>query len=265
MNDNAAAGSAAATPPPADPASPEAGPEGDRPVGASAASPRRRRRRARGGWMDYLVTMVVALVVAILVKTFLVQPFFIPSESMVPTLETDDKILVSKLTPGVFDLHRGDVIVFEDPDNWVGDSADTQGLRYQVYKVLSYVGLAPDPAENHLVKRLIGMGGDHVVCAKQGGKVQVNGVTIDEPYVRDGATPCAETFDVTVPQGSVWVMGDNREASADSANHYAFKDANPYVPESDITGKAEVIMWPLSRWSTLGQGEKAFASVPAPS
>ncbi|MGP9694464.1 signal peptidase I [Brachybacterium sp. AOP25-B2-12] len=241
-------------------------PEGDAVAPAPVEGRRARRRRSRGGgWLDYVVTMVVALVIAVLVKTFLIQPFFIPSESMVPTLEIDDKILVSKLTPGVFDLHRGDVIVFEDPDNWV-DAGDTrQGARYQVLKVLSYVGLAPDPAQDHLVKRLIGMPGDHVVCAQQGGDLQVNGVTIDEPYINQGATPCQAAFDITVPAGNVWVMGDNREASADSANHYTVKDHSPYVPESKITGKAEVIMWPASRWTVLDDGEKAFADVPDPS
>lgn len=227
--------------------------------------PTRRRRASRGGWLDYVVTMVVALVIAVLVKTFLIQPFFIPSESMLPTLEIDDKIIVSKLTPGVFDLQRGDVIVFEDPDHWVAENTTRQGARYQVLKTLSYVGLAPDPAQDHLVKRLIGLPGDHVVCAEQGGDLAVNGVTLAEPYVNEGNTPCQAQFDITVPAGNVWVMGDNREASADSANHYARGDASPYVPESRITGKAEVIMWPASRWAALDDGEKVFADVPDPS
>lgn len=223
------------------------------------------RRIRRGGWMDYAVTMLVALVIAVLVKTFLVQPFFIPSESMVPTLETDDKILVSKLSPGIIPLERGDVIVFEDPDHWVGDDVGTQGLRYRVLKTLSYVGLSPDPADNHLVKRLIGMPGDQVECTDVGGDLKVNGTTITDPYINPDGAACAYAFDVTVPAGRLWVMGDNREHSADSSFHYDQQDADPYVPEDKVTGKAVVTFWPISRWSGLSSGEKAFADVPDPS
>lgn len=238
----------------------------------SASSHGRRRAARRSSWLDYLVTLVVALVIAVLVKTFLVQPFFIPSTSMVPTLETDDKILVSKLTPGVFDLERGDVVVFEDSLGWIADDpgrADT--ARYKVSKVLSYVGLAPDPGEDHLVKRLIGMPGDHVVCSEAGGALQVNGVTLDEPYINPDNGACAYAFDVTVPDGKVWVMGDNRFNSADSAAHYndyvtgGQDPSAAFVPESDITGKAVVVMWPVTRWTGLSGGEESFADVPDPS
>jgi signal peptidase I len=205
--------------------------------------------------------MAIALVIAILVKTFLIQPFWIPSESMNPTLQVDDKIMVSKLTPGVSDLERGDVIVFEDTDGWMEKSVTVdEGPRYQFMKALSVIGLAPDPSTNHLVKRLIGLPGDHVVC-EEGGQVEVNGVTVDEPYVMDGATPCQDTFDVTVPDGSLWVMGDNRSDSADSAYHHKMGET-PYVPEADVTGKAVVVFWPVANWQTLGDGEDAFADVP---
>lgn len=248
------------TRPAADPAA-TAAPADEAPA-RGRAERRRERSRRGGGWLDYLVTMVVALVIAVLVKTFLVQPFFIPSSSMVPTLETDDKILVSKLTPGVFDLHRGDVIVFEDPGSWVADDPGrAETARYRVTKVLSYVGLAPDPAQNHLVKRLIGMPGDHVVCAAEGGALEVNGVTLDEPYINPETPACQAAFDVTVPDGDVWVMGDNRYASADSAYHESHGEP-AFVPEENITGKAEIVMWPASRWATLDEGEAAFADVP---
>lgn len=239
----------------------------DTPAGGVSQATRAERRRAErrwrgGGWMDYVVTLVVALVIAILVKTFLIQPFFIPSSSMVPTLETNDKILVSKLTPGVFDLHRGDVIVFEDPGTWVEeDPGRAESARYRVTKVLSYIGLAPDPATDHLVKRLIGLPGDHVVCESQGGPLQVNGVTLDEPYINPETPACQAAFDVTVPQDNVWVMGDNRLASADSAYHES-QGEPAFVPMHDITGKAEVIMWPISRWDRLDEGAATFADVP---
>lgn len=229
---------------------------------AEASAPRPRRGQRLPLWLDTLVTMVVALVIAVLVKTFLIQPFYIPSASMNPTLLQDDKILVSKLTPGVFDLHRGDVIVFEDPDDWIpGDATENPTPRVRVMMVLSMIGLAPDPSQDHLVKRLIGVSGDHVVCAEEGSALEVNGVALEEPHINPETPACKNAFDVTVPDGKVWVMGDNRYASADSAWHETQGDGG-FVDESDITGKAEVIFWPASRWTGLGDGRDAFADVP---
>ncbi|MCT1432009.1 signal peptidase I [Brachybacterium muris] len=213
-------------------------------------------------WLDTVLTMVVALVIAVLVKTFLIQPFFIPSASMNPTLLQDDKILVSKLSPGVFDLERGDVIVFEDPGEWIpGDATENPTPRVRLMMVLSLVGLAPDPSQDHLVKRLVGMPGDRVVCESEGSALQVNGVQVDEPYINPETSACQTAFDVTVPSGKVWVMGDNRYASADSAWHHTH-GGDGFVAESDITGRAEVVFWPASRWSGLGGGDETFADVP---
>ena len=223
---------------------------------------RRPRRQRMPLWLDTLVTMVVALLIAVLVKTFLIQPFYIPSASMNPTLLEDDKILVSKLSPGVFDLQRGDVIVFEDPDDWIpGDATENPTPRVRVMMLLSLVGLAPDPSQDHLVKRLIGVGGDHVVCESEGAALEVNGVTLDEPYINPGTPACQEAFDVTVPDGKVWVMGDNRYASADSAWHET-RGEGGFVDESDITGRAEVIFWPISSWNRLDDGRGSFSDVP---
>ncbi|WP_114855237.1 signal peptidase I [Brachybacterium sp. YJGR34] len=223
---------------------------------------RRSRRQRMPLWLDTLVTMVVALIIAVLVKTFLIQPFYIPSASMNPTLLEDDKILVSKLTPGVFDVQRGDVIVFEDPDDWIpGDATENPTPRVRVMMALSLVGLAPDPSQDHLVKRLIGLPGDHVVCEEEGGALRVNGTEVEEPYINPQTPACQAAFDVTVPDGKVWVMGDNRYASADSAWH-EHQGEPPYVDESDITGKAEVVFWPANRWSGLGEGRASFADVP---
>jgi signal peptidase I len=228
--------------------------------GARAA----KRRGYRGSWLDYAVTMLVALIIAVLVKTFLIQPFFIPSDSMNPTLVQNDKILVSKLSPGVFDLHRGDVVVFEDTQNWMeSETGADQSSRYRLLTVLSWVGLAPDPSQNHLVKRVIGLPGDHVQCVKDG-DLSVNGETLDEPYINPETPACQTSFDVTVPQDKLWVMGDNRFDSADSSYHYS-QGEEPYVDEDDVTGRAVAIFWPVSRWTGLGDGRDAFASVPDPS
>ncbi|MGO2313196.1 MAG: signal peptidase I [Brachybacterium tyrofermentans] len=242
---------------------PEDAAPGEDPSDTRPGSGRSHRRARMPLWLDTIVTMAVALVIAVLVKTFLIQPFYIPSASMNPTLVENDKILVSKLTPGVFDLHRGDVIVFEDPDNWIdGDATVDPTPRVRLMMILSAVGLAPDPSQDHLVKRLIGLPGDHVVCEEKGGALQVNGVELDEPYINQETAACQVAFDVTVPQDNVWVMGDNRYASADSAWHES-QGESAFVPEEDITGKAEVIFWPVGRWDGLGDGRDAFSEVPA--
>lgn len=236
-----------------DPADPSAEPS--RRAGARA---RAKKSGVLSSVLDWTVTIVIALIVAVLIKTFLVQPFFIPSASMHPTLMEDDKILVSKLHPGVLDLHRGDVIVFQDPGNWVGGNHDrplTSGQQFS--KALSYVGLAPDPTENHLVKRLIGVGGDHIVCKERGGPMSVNGVELDETYIVPGNGACQVSFDVTVPEGKLWVMGDNRFNSADSSEHYA-RGEDPFVDESKVAGKAVLLFLPFEHWSTLKDGEKVF-------
>lgn len=224
-----------------------------------------RRKKDRGLWgtvVEYGFTVLVALVVAVLIKTFLVQPFFIPSASMRPTLIEQDKIMVSKLHPGVFDVERGDVVVFEDPANWVGSDPNApMSTRQQAAKVLSYVGLAPDPSENHLVKRLIGKPGDHLVCEKENGPMKVNGVELSEPYISPESGACARTFDVTVPKGKLWVMGDNRSHSADSSAHNG-DGKSGFVDQRLVTGKAFVIFMPFDRWGGLDDGKKAFATVP---
>ncbi|MFC0675589.1 signal peptidase I [Brachybacterium hainanense] len=231
---------------------------------ASAPSGRARRRTRGGGWLEYLVTMVGALVIAVLVKTFLIQPFYIPSSSMEPTLQVNDKIIVSKLSPGVIDLERGDVIVFQDPADWIeGDATVDPSIRTRIMMALSLVGLVPDPSQDHLVKRLIGLPGDHVVCEEKGGALTVNGETLEEPYINPETPACQEAFDVTVPEDSLWVMGDNRFASADSVYHYSHGE-EAYVPVENVTGKAVAIFWPVGHWTGLGDGHATFASVPDP-
>src|SRR5690606_4076864 len=247
--------------PPTEDTAPENAPEENPRTGTG----RRSNRQRMPLWLDTLVTMVVALLIAVLVKTFLIQPFYIPSASMQPALQVDDKILVSKLSPGVFDLQRGDIVVFEDPGDWItGDVTADPTPRVRLMMILSLVGLAPDPSQDHLVKRLIGLPGDHVVCEEKGAALQVNGETIDEPYINPETSACQVAFDVTVPDGKLWVMGDNRYASADSAWHEA-QEGDGFVDESDVTGRAEVIFWPAAHWDRLNDGRESFADLPAAS
>lgn len=223
---------------------------------------RRRSSTTMRTALDYLVTITVAIVIAVLIKTFLVQPFYVPSGSMRPTLLEQDKILVSKLHPDLLDLDRGDVIVFEDPSDWVGAHDPNAQLspRQTVQKVLSFVGLTPDPSQKFLVKRLIGKPGDTVTCEQVGGPMSVNGTQLDESYISPDNGACQAVFSVTVPSGKLWVMGDNRFSSADSAYRYA-RGQDAFIPKANVVGRAIVIMWPVNRWTVLDSGDAVFAPV----
>jgi signal peptidase I len=205
---------------------------------------------------EVVLVVAVAVVVSVVVKTFLLQVFWIPSGSMEQTLDVGDRVVVSKLTPGPFALHRGDVVVFTDPGDWLrGQPAPPP--RGPLPRALSSVGLLPQDSGDHLVKRLIGLSGDHVVCCDATGRLSVNGVPVDETgYLATGARPSEVPFDVTVPAGQLWVMGDNRQDSGDSRVH-------GFLPADEVVGRAELVVWPLRHGKHLGT-PGAFADVPAP-
>ena len=208
--------------------------------------------------------VIVAIVLSFLIKTFLFRAFYIPSESMVNTLDVNDRIFVNLLVPEPMALQRGDVVVFRDSQGWLAPAAEkTKGPFTWVQDGLTFVGLLPDNSEQHLVKRVIGLPGDHVVCCDAGGQLTVNGAPLDETYINAAEIPQVRDFDVVVPAGKVWVMGDNRNHSADSRAHM---DTNGgFVNESDIEDKAAVIAWPLNRISALDNYPDVFRAVPAPS
>ena len=231
-------------------------------------APKTPLRAALGAGSEVVIVLGMALLLSLLIKTFLVQAFFIPSSSMENTLLIGDRVLVSKLTPGVFDLHRGDVVVFKDPGGWLtaegGEAPPPEtGVGSTVRNALSFVGLLPQDSGEHLIKRVVGTGGDHVVCCDANNRITVNGAPIDEtPYLVPGARPSDKPFDVTVPYGYLWVMGDNRPVSADSRLHRQLN--NGMVPVHDVVGKAFVIVWPFARAGGLGVPAGVFAKVPAP-
>jgi signal peptidase I len=216
-------------------------------------------RRSPGGGLfaaakETVLVVAVALVVSLVVKTFLLQAFFIPSQSMEQTLDIGDRVIVSKLTPGPFALHRGDVVVFSDPGGWLGQTAPTQRgpVGTVVADVLTFVGLLPEDSDDHLIKRLIGLPGDHVVCCDAQGRITVNDTPVDESgYLAEGAAPSLDPFDVTVPQGELWVMGDNRPESADS-RYNGDKPHDGFVPLDLVVGRAYAVVWPLPHWAWLG-------------
>ena len=215
------------------------------------------------GWLKEIATVVViAVVLSFLIKTFLFRAFFIPSESMVNTLDVDDRIFVNLLVPEPFALSRGDVVVFRDTKGWLPPAPPkAQGPFTWVQDGLTFVGLLPDNTDQHLVKRVIGLPGDHVVCCDAGGKLTINGTSIDETYINPAEAPQVRNFDVTVPEGKVWVMGDNRNHSADSRAH--METDGGFIDLKDLEGKAAVIAWPLNRIKTLDNYPDVFKSVPA--
>ena len=222
-----------------------------------------------GGIKEILIIAVMALVLSFIVKTWLIQAFYIPSGSMENTLVRDDRVIVSKLTPGPFDLNRGDIVVFKDPGNWLGTVPETNegGTRESVRRVLQFVGLVPDDSDDHLIKRVIGLPGDHVVCCDKNGQLTINGVSITEPYIRPGDTPGGgkASFDITVPPGKVWVMGDHRSDSSDSRFHDDGTGATGSVPIEDITGRSVMIVWPIDHVKWLSVPERVYSDVPPPS
>ena len=197
--------------------------------------------------------VATALIVSLLIKAFLVQAFYIPSASMQPTLEQNDRVLVSKLTKRFSEVHRGDVVVFHDPDHWLSSPPPPQGVAkvgQAVRDVLAWIGLAPATSERDLVKRVIGVGGDHVVCCDVQGRITVNGVPLNENYLYPGDVPSTTPFDVKVPPGELWVMGDHRSDSEDSRYHQD-EPGHGFVPVSDVVGRTIAIVWPLDRIKRL--------------
>jgi signal peptidase I len=203
--------------------------------------------RRKGSLLKELpVLVVVALVVSLLIKTFLVQFFYIPSGSMENTLQIKDRVAVNKIPFLSKTINRGDVVVFRDPNNWLPEIVDYGTNKYvaKAKSALVAVGVLPNPAKQYLVKRVIGVAGDHIVCCTKNEKLSINGVEVTEPYIYAGNKPSEMKFDVTVPAGKIWVMGDHRGASADSRYHQ--EDVNKgFVPLSKVTGRVVAVIWPF--------------------
>jgi signal peptidase I len=196
------------------------------------------RKSSRSFWIELPILVVVAVLVAVVVRTFLVQTFFIPSESMEKTLLIDDRVLVNKVVYELRDPARGEVVVFEPPAEW-----------------------GAGPGKDDYIKRVVGIGGDRVVCCDAQGRITVNGYPLKEDYLYPGNKPSETPFSVTVPKGRLFVMGDHRDHSADSRVHLNFHDGT--VPLTRVVGRAFVIFWPVGRLDPLS-APSAFADVPGP-
>ena len=233
------------------------------------AAPARGKKR-RGALLflrDVLVIVVIAALVSFVVKTFVARSFYIPSGSMEHTLDINDRILVDELTPRWNDYDRGDIVVFQDPGGWLPpqpDKPEQSGVMKAIDAVLSFIGLSASDSQDHLVKRIIGLPGDHVVCCNPSGQITINGTPIDESsYVNlpGGAQEASQSdFDVTVPANSLWVMGDNRNNSQDSRAHQELPGGG-FVPIRTVVGRAFLTTWPFSRFGLLDTQDDVFIGV----
>ena len=203
-------------------------------------------------WIELPVLIIIAILLAVLLKTFLVQAFFIPSGSMENTLRLYDRVLVNKVVYHVRDIKRGDVVVFNGLDSWTPEGT-VAGPTNPIGKALGWlgglVGFGP-PSETDFIKRVIGIPGDRVACCDSKGRVTVNGVALNEPYLYPGNTPSDTAFTIIVPPGRLWVMGDHRADSADSRAHRTDPGGGT-IPEDKVIGRAFVIIWPISHWAWL--------------
>ena len=199
---------------------------------------------------EFPILVIVALAVSLLIKTFLVQFFYITSGSMENTLQIQDRVAVNKLPFISKNISRGDVVVFRDPANWLPEQYvdEHNKIVAKIKEGLVLVGVLPNPAKQFLVKRVIGVAGDKIICCAKDGKLTINGKETNEPYIFKGNKPSELKFNVTVPEGKIWVMGDHRGASADSRYHQDDVN-NGFVPVSKVTGRVYAIIWPFKNLS----------------
>jgi signal peptidase I len=230
----------------------------------------KKRHKRRPFWVELPVLLAIALVIALVIKTFVVQAFFIPSSSMENTLLVGDKVLVNKLVYHFRSIEPGDIVVFSGAGSWTPatptgtPSSDPIVRVYDAtlgrlfHSIAGLYGTPVDETGTVFIKRVIGVPGDHVVCCNAQGRITVNGVALNEQsYLFPGAAPgdapegYTGRFNIVVPPGRLWVMGDNRPVSDDSR----LRQGNPghgTIPESAVIGRAFVIVWPPSRWRILG-------------
>ncbi|MCW2917957.1 MAG: signal peptidase [Actinomycetia bacterium] len=240
----------------------QAGPDSKGADKGAEESPENSAEKGKGKkgsfWRELPVLIGIAVVLALVIKAFAVQAFFIPSGSMENTLQVGDRVLVNKIVYHTRDIHRGDVVVFNGPPSWNPEGTFAKPTN-PVSKAMNVIGRAfgVAPGEKDFIKRVIGVGGDRVQCCDKQGRLMVNGHPLEEkaylytdPETGEQDVPSLDKFDVTVPKGRLWMMGDHRSDSADSRFHRT-EEGGGMVPEDRVIGRAFVVLWPVDRWKTL--------------
>lgn len=195
---------------------------------------------------EIVIVLTIALILSSIVRAFFFQAFYVPSASMEDTLQLQDRIIASKISKLYSPVDRGDVIVFRDPGGWLPDS---QGSSNPAVRALIFVGLLPSDEGKDLVKRVIAKGGDEVICCDDAGRISVNGIALEEDYLKSGVTTDQVEFQITVPEGRFFMLGDNRPNSRDSRYH--LETAYGTIPESHVVGKVNYRIWPFERFAKL--------------
>jgi signal peptidase I len=231
---------------------PEVGqpPVGEPPADPDTAAPPPKRRAPRSWWLEFPLLLVLALVLALVIKSFVVQAFFIPSSSMENTLDIGDKVLVNKLVYHFRPIARGDIVVFNGNGSWDPMPARTDPPLVRLWNAITGL-FGTAPGVHDYIKRVIGVPGDHVACCDGQGRLTVNGVPLSEKsYLYPGNAPSRTHFSATVPPGRLWVMGDHRDVSFDSREHTE-DPGDGTIPESRVVGRAFMIIIPVGRWRVL--------------
>lgn len=205
------------------------------------------RRSSRGA--RAVLVLAIALLLVLLVRSFVVQTFSIPSDSMQPTLQPGERVLVWRVDAS--DVQRGDVVVFDGTGTFADAPPDPQGLAAVGAGVAGVLGFRP--GESDFVKRVVGLPGDRITCCDDQGRLLVDGEPLDEPYVQPGDAPSELRFDIEVPEGRLWVMGDHRSDSVDSRSHLGSPGGGT-IALDDVIGRVVAITWPLDAVGTVGRG-----------
>lgn len=201
------------------------------------------RKKILKFFTDIIVIIITGLILAALIKTFVVRSFYIPSESMEPTLMVNDRVLVEEISPKFNNIKKGDIIVFKDNQGWISKQDNKETTFTD--NLANLFTLTEEVGDEYLVKRVIGVGGDTVECCTYEGNLTINGEVQHEMYTKKGHFSGNEYFKVTVPKDSFWVMGDNRANSADSRYHT--EQNGGFIPLEDVVGRVIVKVYPLDK------------------